>query len=1281
MVFKNVFSLFGVNEAERALAAIKMLNRGVGEDRVFAMTGANAATVAYVRNLGVASASELSFSQLVKLGTMNLKANTKQILANAAAWATSPLGMATIAAASIFLLAKGIDLFTTSLEESREALADLKEEYNSNQSKLDNLNSELQTTVDRIAELEGKHSLTFTEAEELDNLRKQNAELDRKIALLNIIQQQKAKERNDAFVETMDKDLANKKEYLVRDDLASSNYTTQYGTDAKRYGKGRPVRTMSERDLLNSALMRRTEIVDALSGELSSSERKKLEASLEEINVYLTEKSVELLDAAEGISYIESPTTDDERKVNEWLDFINDFHDKLMISSDSDGAKSNAVNRLIYGEFSDATKALRDLGAQGAVTAESFKTSELDAFIDKCIELGVIADNSDESLEFLALAFNDLNSSVSGAISDVSGSITDYASALSNFESVKDKIDSVSESLKTVADLQHEVANGFTISQEKALEFASVYPEILNGATNAADGQVTLNKDVVKSFIANKEDELKAQVDGQIAALEADKAALMAKKEFAEAQLKLALGVGEGEGKIAQDVAIYRATAGESVAKALIDAGVQEAEAYRLACSAMAGNAEEFNTVAAEVCTDVQGNFNQAAYNAAQAIYQNMNRAKTDVSSLTSQAHEAGRAIAAMGSGEVRGSAAIKAGSSGGVWLKNLNANTSAHVFDGVDTPTMTLKSELEDFISQLKLDIADYEDAIEQIDGQIAVLRALRERDLGSFKSEGKSSGNKDADNAIAEAEEALRNGFKDYLNDMEHFISLMERNNVPEAEIVDAYKRMMEAVHAEAERARANGEDENSDYIQDLQDQWWEYHDAIQEIRDEITENAKSAVDELVDYRIDMLKQELEDEKDALDERLDQLKEFYDEQKEMLRDQYDEEKYLEEQAEKRKAISDINADLESLKYDDSAWAQKRRAELEAELADARKDLEDFEKENALDEVEKMLDEQYEQQAELIQSQIDAIEAQLNDPEALFNQALADIKNSTEDLYQEMVAYNATHGDGNPETVKQFWEEAYSALQEYLELFGKAYDGVNMENATGYESQRGSVNVGGSDSGSGSGTSSGNTGGGTSSGSTGSTSAPAKPDLEKGSYVKVKDGVKWYSNSNGSGKWGYAKSGKIKYINESGTHPYNIDGAGWVRKEDIVGYASGTSNTTAGLHEFGERGDEFIFTSGDGRKYRIFSDGEKVLNAGATNFLYDFANSYGDNMRNVWDSLVGSILKQVGGIGSRGGDVEIHEGDIIIQGNTDERTLSEIRRIKREQVSFMLKELGKLNK
>ena len=53
----------------------------------------------------------------------------------------------------------------------------------------------------------------------------------------------------------------------------------------------------------------------------------------------------------------------------------------------------------------------------------------------------------------------------------------------------------------------------------------------------------------------------------------------------------------------------------------MIDAGIDEVTAFKLAAAAMAQNAEEFDRVAMEVCTDVNGNFNQAAYDLAQTMY------------------------------------------------------------------------------------------------------------------------------------------------------------------------------------------------------------------------------------------------------------------------------------------------------------------------------------------------------------------------------------------------------------------------------------------------------------------------------------------------------------------------------------------------------------------------------------------------------------------------------------------------------------------------------------
>ena len=67
--------------------------------------------------------------------------------------------------------------------------------------------------------------------------------------------------------------------------------------------------------------------------------------------------------------------------------------------------------------------------------------------------------------------------------------------------------------------------------------------------------------------------------------------------------------------------------------------------------------------------------------------------------------------------------------------------------------------------------------------------------------------------------------------IGNFEHQIFLLEKNGGSAEEIVAIYRQMQEAVHEQAEKYRALGLDDNSDYIQDLQKQWWDYQDSIQE------------------------------------------------------------------------------------------------------------------------------------------------------------------------------------------------------------------------------------------------------------------------------------------------------------------------------------------------------------------------------------------------------------------------------------------------------------------
>lgn len=429
-------------------------------------------------------------------------------------------------------------------------------------------------------------------------------------------------------------------------------------------------------------------------------------------------------------------------------------------------------------------------------------------------------------------------------------------------------------------------------------------------------------------------------------------------------------------------------------------------------------------------------------------------------------------------------------------------------------------------------------------------------------------------------EVYEGRKELFQDYLNDLEFKIAGLERRDGTEGQIINLYLGMIKDIKAEIAQARARGLNENDEYIQELIEQQRDYEDEIADIRENATDNAKSAVEDLIDYRIKMLKQDLENERDALKDKKDALKDFYDDQKDMLQKAYDDEKVLEERKEKRKAKTDIEAELDQLRFDDSAWAQKRKLELQEELAVAQKDLDDFEKEQVLDNTQNLLDSIYEKQAAQIETEIESIEAKLNDPKALYNQALRDIQNNTQALYLEMVEYNAKYGDGNAETVKAMWDDAKASLDSFLDTFGKAYKNIILVASPGASSD---------------------------------------------------------------------------------------------------GYASGTRSASPGVKKVDEKGAEWLFTSGDGTRYRVFSGGEMVLNAEATKFLYDFAMDKGNALSNMFANLLSAV--NLSRIGKQPQPVQLSTGNIIIQGNADQKTVSEIRRAQREGIDYILKQFTHLNK
>ena len=89
-----------------------------------------------------------------------------------------------------------------------------------------------------------------------------------------------------------------------------------------------------------------------------------------------------------------------------------------------------------------------------------------------------------------------------------------------------------------------------------------------------------------------------------------------------------------------------------------------------------------------------------------------------------------------------------------------------------------------------------------------------------------------------------------------------------------------------------------------------------------------------------------------------------------------------------------------------------------------------------------------------------------------------------------------------------------------------------------------------------------------------------------------------------------------------------------------------------------------------------MFSGGEKVLTAKQTDFLYQFAKSGGTVLENIIKAATGGNISDVTNSKMIG---DIRMGDIIINGNADQKTVSQIRREQREGVNYLLTQFAHL--
>nr|DAF80768.1 MAG TPA: minor tail protein [Bacteriophage sp.] len=377
------------------------------------------------------------------LTTVNVGLGTSFKLLAANIWKSIKAMAAFVIANPWILVVAGITaaiaalvIFTKTHKDYVKTLKDTTDKISEVRNKIQSLNDELKTTQDRINELELKDKLSFTEKEELKNLKAQNAELERSIRLEEEkekrLQKKAAKNLNDAVKSDSNFGGASvvyrnpNGEYVSSSEAmvwqGSGNQTRLtlqdgYSEEAVSSLDAKIIEFQVAQRNLDKA----KEELDNLSDDASDQEFEDAEKKVEQMqkiadNKYeiisnVMDKINEDYLSQEGVEWQygnPDELEDWQKQMNANLKIIYDAQDRLAIGADNTGKAIEAafIRVTQQTEFQDELEEIQNtVGITGEKLKEMYEASDstdntgLHALIKSLLDCGVIANTSAEELQ------------------------------------------------------------------------------------------------------------------------------------------------------------------------------------------------------------------------------------------------------------------------------------------------------------------------------------------------------------------------------------------------------------------------------------------------------------------------------------------------------------------------------------------------------------------------------------------------------------------------------------------------------------------------------------------------------------------------------------------------------------------------------------------------------------------------------------------------------------------------------------------------------------------
>lgn len=954
-----------------------------------------------------------------------------------------------VASWAIGELIQNLDEFIHKQEIAAEKVQEFANEFESMQTELQSMQSELDSVNQRIDELESKESLSFTEEEELERLREQNAELQRSIELQDILAQKTAKAASDSALEYFNTESRYQKHGAAGVWFGDDPLSGTPIEEAQYY--------MEQIQSLN------TELTDAQERQqyyaktlgVTSSEYQAATGRIKDLKDEIDEYDQELKTVIGNIeTYSKSldTSTDAGRKQKLAVD--------ALIATYAQLSGGDGIGQLMSGSFGSDDQQLQKLAEQGKLTRDSVTQNQ--ELVWTLTQVGITVDEVVQHYNALAQAQKsasnpNIDLSTMDGLKTRLEEILDKAGAISamdlNPASLSEGTDTQKEAWSELSRLMSDTGMSLEEMTEKAIEFGLVSND---AASLMTDAFIEANQN---SAIFNKNlSDVTNRTDTLIAAYkELDKGNRLSSntiQNLIEAYPQL-------ETELIQYLAGLRSQT--QIMADLEEMYQLDSENWKaLMVAKMANNEEFFQSVilsnegwvsafAQKYGVDLS---NCATY--AQAKKKIMDALASDMESIggriTTVEDNTGaiisHSIGASVEDTTRDTGLLEAA------LEELNSisfNSVESQFDSLSSAIDNTKNAADEAAQALQ-SIAST--SLSAINGLVDVTVSMLKQGLQNTKDQ------------IEQELEDLKNQYdadKDQL----------EADKKAALASLDAQKKALQA----QKKAQDAAYDREIDRLNDLKD----------------------AQNDIYDDRI----QAAEDELDAYNKIIDaQLK--------LLRLKEEQHDYERELADKQKDIADLEAQLAELGLDDSIEAQKKRLELEEELAAKREELEEFQHDKNVSDQEQALEDEKEafndkQQAiidgiqaekdaynemidakiesirrekeafdENISAQIDAIEAektatqeyydnalanlqrnheaklaakeeekeavekQIQDETELRKQAIALIQEKSDEFYNKLIEWNRKYGTGIDADIIVKWNNAYMALETFG---GKQYD------------------------------------------------------------------------------------------------------------------------------------------------------------------------------------------------------------------------------------------------